>query len=1111
MTESDGSPPEERTETGIRQVDMLPPGLVLADRYRIEDIVGVGAMGMVYRARDLELDHEVAVKVMRSDRPVDDHALERFRQEVLAARRVSHPNVVRLHDIGRDGDILFLTMDYVPGRTLRDWLADGRPDIGEAVRLAAELADALAAAHAQDVIHRDLKPGNVLIDEDGSARIMDFGVARSGSREGLTVAGEVVGTPDYLAPEQVRGESVDHRADIYALGLLLCELLGAPRPGSGATLDEMLAQRALGRDGTTASLPGGVPAWLLAVVRRCLAARPQDRYPSARQLAEDLRRGQARRVRRRRGLGMAAMMAVALALALATWNWWPDPAPETDYHGQLAVLPLSNHTGDAALGWSERGLAEAVAGGLAEHPRISVTDPLRVFRLIQDLHIDPALPSSADRHQLFELLDLDWLVAGRLLKVNDLARIEIQLFAEAAEPRHQLAVEVPRLRPLEAVPELVGSLLSALGDIAVSAPPLALSTDPLALAHYDEGVSLLARGQSLDAIEALERAVEEDARFAAAWTRLASSYAEAGHYDRAVDSAERATELQPEVDSRMALEARARLAMLTGRTDEARELLERMVAEFPGDVDALIQLGRLLANTGDLAEAERRLSHATELDVQHPLAWYELGRVAILSGDPARAAEEYLVRALVIANRSGGRQLRGDIYNALGIAHQRLDQAQVATDYLTEAVTLREAAGDLSGVAASRANLAHLALLEGDFERSRAELTSATEACESIGDRACMADLFNELGVVEEEIGDYRAALAAYREALRLREQLGGTRALIDSYNNVAFAYVILGEYDHARQFNRSALDLLGERDDPASRLMALETRGYLMLASGDWSESLEAFLEALGIARELGYAHSQAVAQGGIGLVAHFQGRFAAARDAFDQAHQQFLDVGDRRGAAVIGLRRVELALSVFRLEDASAELDRVEELLEGVEHRLQHADFHRLSGLVAIHDSLDEAGQWLAAADQLARESGSKPAQLAARIAMVPLLSGNERLPALAALVGEAERLGDAALTLTVLADAADAARESGDLDTAQRLGRRGLRSPIRIDSWKDNWRLHWLLAQSVEAPEAGESLVAARSEIRRLVEGMPGAWRDGFRDALPEELKDVEVEDR
>ena len=151
------------------------------------------------------------------------------------------------------------------------------------------------------------------------------------------------------------------------------------------------------------------------------------------------------------------------------------------------------------------------------------------------------------------------------------------------------------------------------------------------------------------------------------------------------------------------------------------------------------------------------------------------------------------------------------------------------------------------------------------------------------------------------------------------------------------------------------------------------------------------------------------------------------------------------------------------------------------------------------------------MAAADQLARESGSKPAQLAARIAMVPLLSGNERLPALAALVGEAERLGDAALTLTVLADAADAARESGDLDTAQRLGRRGLRSPIRIDSWKDNWRLHWLLAQSVEAPEAGESLVAARSEIRRLVEGMPGAWRDGFRDALPEELKDVEVEDR
>ncbi len=1110
MTGSDGSPPDERTETQTRQVDMLPSGLVLAERYRIDEILGVGAMGMVYRARDLELDHDVAVKVMRSDRPVDDHTLERFRQEVLAARRVSHPNVVRLHDIGRDGDLLFLTMDYVPGRTLREWLVDGRPDIGQAVRLAAELADALAAAHEQDVVHRDLKPGNVLIDERGSARVMDFGVARTGQREGLTVAGEVVGTPDYLAPEQVRGEKVDHRADIYALGLLLCELLGAPRPGSGSTLDEMLAQRALGCEGSTASLPGRPPSWLIAVVRRCLAARPEDRYDSARQLAEDLRRGQARRTRRRRGLAVVGMTAAVLVLAVAVWMGWPDSLVESDSHGQLAVLPLSNLSGDAALGWSERGLAEALADGLAEHPRLSVTDPLRVFRLIQDLHIDPALPSSADRHQLFELLDLDWLVVGRLLQVNDLARIELQLFADAAEARHQLAVEVPRMRPLEAVPELMGRLLSALGDIGVAAPPLALSSDSLALEHYDEGLSLLARGQSLAAIESLERAVEQDAEFAGAWTRLASCYADVGYYDRAVESAERAVGLLADEDSRLALESRARLAMLTGRMDEARALLERMVEEFPGDVDTRIELGRLLANTGELAAAERHLTRATALDAQHPLAWYELGRVAVLSGDPARAAEDYLVRALVIANRSASQQLRGDIYNGLGIAYQHLEEFQVAADYFAEAVDLRQSAGDLSGVAASRANLAHLALLEGDFDRSREELAAATEASEAIGDRAGMADLFNQLGVVEEEVGDYRAALAAYREALRLREQLGGTRALIDSYNNVAFAYVILGDYDHARQFNRSALDLLADRDDPASRLMALETRGYLMLASGDWSESLEAFLEVLRIARELGYTHSQAVAQGGIGQLAHYQGRFAAASEAYDRAFDQFIEVGDRRGAAVIALRRADLALSVYMLEAATDELARAEELLEGVEHRLQHADFHQLSGRAAAYDDPDRAGQWLQAALQLAGESGSRPAELATRAAMVRLLSPPERSSALARLVDEAERLGDAALTLIVLNEAASAALESGDVDTALRLARRGLRAPVRIAAWKDNWRLHWILARSMPEPEAAASLAAARSEVRRLLEGMPGDWRDDFLDGLPEEFEDVEVED-
>ncbi len=1092
-------------------MDMLPPGLVLAERYRIEEIVGVGAMGMVYRARDLELDHEVAVKVMRSDQQIDDQTLERFRQEVLAARRVSHPNVVRLHDIGRDGNLLFLTMDYVPGRTLREWLADDPPDIAEAIRVAAELADALAAAHEQDVVHRDLKPANVLIDAGGHARIMDFGVARSGHREGLTVAGEVVGTPDYLAPEQVRGEQVDHRADIYALGLVLCEMLGAPRPGSGSTLDEMLAQRALGREASTASLPGRPPAWLVAVVRRCLAARPEERYASARQLAEDLRHGQARRRRRRRGLATAGALLALLAVVFAAWQLWPDTVVEPDSHGQLAVLPLGNLSGDEALGWTQRGLAEALADGLAEHPRLSVTDPLRVFRLIEDLHIDAALPSSADRHQLFELLDLDWLVTGRLLHVNDSARIEIRLHADAEEATHQFAAEVPRMRPLEAIPELMAGLFSALGDRALGQPPLALSTDSLALAHYDEGLSLLARGQSLAAIDALERAVGQDETFAGAWTRLASSYADAGYYDRAVASAERAVNLLADDDSRLALEARASLAMLTGHAQEARALLERLVDSFPGDVDARIELGRVLADTGELAAAERHLSRATALDSQHPVAWYELGRVAILAGDPARAAEDYLVRALVIANRSGSQQLRGDIYNALGIAHQRLDEAPVAADFFAEAVDLRQSAGDLSGVAATRANLAHLALLEGDFERSREELAAATEACEAIGDRAGMADLYNQLGVVEEEVGDYRAALDAYREALRLREQLGGTRALIDSYNNVAFAYIILGEYDHARQFNRSALDLLADRDDPASRLMALETRGYLMLAFGAWSDALEAFLEALEIARGLGYAHSQAVAQGGIGQVAHYQGRFAAASEAFDQAYARFLDLGDRRGAAVIGLRRVELALSAFRHEQAADQLAEVEELLEGVEHRLQHADFHRLSGRVATYHHGERAGEWLQAAEQLARESGSKPAQLATRAAQVPLLPRSGGPPALAALVGEAERLGDAALTLTVLAEAAGTALESGDADTALSLARRGLRPPLRIASWKDNWRLHWILAQSEEEGEAAESLDAARSEVWRLLEGMPEPWRASFVDGLPEELKHVEVEGR
>jgi serine/threonine protein kinase len=216
----------------------------MAGRYRIEALVGVGGMGMVYRAHDERLDLAVALKVLRPEVAAGDQGERRFVRELVLARQVSHPNVVRIHDLGEDGSLRFLTMDYVEGRSLQEILREDGPLPAErAVEVAREIAEGLGAAHREGVIHRDLKPANVLVGEDGRSYVSDFGVARSLTGSGLTRDGSILGTLSYLAPEQAQGEDVDARSDLYALGILLYEMLTGELPFRGETANELLAER----------------------------------------------------------------------------------------------------------------------------------------------------------------------------------------------------------------------------------------------------------------------------------------------------------------------------------------------------------------------------------------------------------------------------------------------------------------------------------------------------------------------------------------------------------------------------------------------------------------------------------------------------------------------------------------------------------------------------------------------------------------------------------------------------------------------------------------------------------------------------------------------------
>lgn len=272
--------------------DSLAPGSAFAGRYQIEGLIGSGGMGTVYRAKDLELGDDVAIKTLRPGFTADFNALDRLKSETRLARRITHPNVVRTHDFGEWGGVYYLTMEYVEGITLRE-LIDAKGSLGapSALAIGTQLAESLAVAHEQGVIHRDIKPQNLLLDEAGVLKVMDFGVARLAERTSMvTEAGMVLGTPSYMSPEQLLAEEVDARTDLYAVGVVLYECVTGKVPFEAGSTVSLIAKLLAEEPAPPEAINADVPPALSALILRLLAKKPDDRVQTATELARILTR-----------------------------------------------------------------------------------------------------------------------------------------------------------------------------------------------------------------------------------------------------------------------------------------------------------------------------------------------------------------------------------------------------------------------------------------------------------------------------------------------------------------------------------------------------------------------------------------------------------------------------------------------------------------------------------------------------------------------------------------------------------------------------------------------------------------------------------------------------
>lgn len=261
-------------------------------RYRIVSELGTGAMGRVYQAHDPQIDRMVALKVLREDRVVDQEFVRRFVSEAQAIGRLSHPNIVTVYDVGEDHGTIYIAMEYLEGRSLDLLIQEKNFGLNEIVDIGVQVADALDYAHRQGIIHRDIKPGNIIITPQDHVKVTDFGIARIEGTAGhqMTQMGEILGTPIYMPPEQVAGQPVDGRSDIYALGVVLYELGTGQRPFSGDNLNTLFNAIGTETPETPSNLNPSMPVALSQLILRCLHKSPGERFQNGRDLSQALKR-----------------------------------------------------------------------------------------------------------------------------------------------------------------------------------------------------------------------------------------------------------------------------------------------------------------------------------------------------------------------------------------------------------------------------------------------------------------------------------------------------------------------------------------------------------------------------------------------------------------------------------------------------------------------------------------------------------------------------------------------------------------------------------------------------------------------------------------------------
>jgi eukaryotic-like serine/threonine-protein kinase len=678
---------------GVAAEILFAPGTTFGARYTIVEAVGSGGMGRVYKAIDRQVNRTVALKLIRPDLVEHEDTLTRFRHELALGQQVTHGNVCRVHDMGEVERVPYISMEFVQGQTLADLIRSvGRLSPAQTVALGSQICAGLAAVHAKAIVHRDLKPSNVMVDRQGHAVLMDFGVARGPEQEKLTAAGAVAGTLQYAPPEHLRTGTMDARGDLYATGLILYEMLTGRRPpGDGGPLPLALRERSE-RCPPPSHFAADVPHALDAIVMRCLERAPDKRFASAEELGTKLSELDAAATGTLRFTATDVLSSVVLEPMRATWRRrpWVGLAVAAAVVALLALglarVFRGRSAGAAASGKTTLALLPLAYEGPQDTTYLRHMLPVVLserLRGVSGLDVAPYASSRAfepneDAASVTQALGVRWVLKGRLHLEDTRATAELALVrADAREPVWQRQLTGDAARLADQASAAAEDLAKALG---VSVADRGRAVDKEAMDHYVRGLAFLESWdtqRNLTRAEGeLKQALEHEPRFAAAsaalakalWTEfgntkdpslvdaalgaakrgveLDESLAEThlalgvvllgrGHAPEAMAEFTRAQQLAPADDAVCRRVAQAHAAL--GQFDQADVLFQRAIDLRPGFWQNYNSKGALALQRGQPKAAVLLFERMTQLQPGVFSGWNNLGNSFLLAGQPDKA------------------------------------------------------------------------------------------------------------------------------------------------------------------------------------------------------------------------------------------------------------------------------------------------------------------------------------------------------------------------------------------------------------------------------------------------------------------------------------------